>query len=515
MQASAQALGSDETIAQCLRRRAAADPAAVFLEFRGQRWTVAQLHAQATDIAHHLWAQGLRPGDRVALMLPTRPRHLFTLFAMALLGLVRVPVNIHLRGAPLDNLFEQLAPQALIADPDYREALGRWAEVIPVVIWRAGEDVPLPAPVNVPLPFSGPQPDDLLALALSSGTTGPPKGVCKSDRHLRAGAQAMLRLTEAGPGDVFLFWEQLHHGAGVAVALGALMAGFRLAMVERFSASHFWDDARACGATHVHYLGSVVPMLLKQPPRHDDRDHAVRMAWGGGCPGHLWQALAERFGVQVREGYGLTELLTFVTINRDGPPGSIGRVLDEYELALCDEHGQPVADGTPGEVTLRARVPGLQFLGYFRSPDATTAALRDGWFLTGDLATRDADGWLYYAGRRKEMLRRRGINVSAWEVEQVFAGHPDVEEVALVGVGGDLGDDELKLFVRLREGRTPDALGLVQWAEPRLAYFQVPRYVAFIDEFPKTPTLRIQKKELPRTTTGDWDLALSGHKIAR
>ena len=156
MQASAQALGSDETIAQCLRRRAAADPAAVFLEFRGQRWTVAQLHAQATDIAHHLWAQGLRPGDRVALMLPTRPRHLFTLFAMALLGLVRVPVNIHLRGAPLDNLFEQLAPQALIADPDYREALGRWAEVIPVVIWRAGEDVPLPAPVNVPLPFSGP-----------------------------------------------------------------------------------------------------------------------------------------------------------------------------------------------------------------------------------------------------------------------------------------------------------------------------------------------------------------------
>ena len=510
-----QALGSDETIAECLKRRAAADPDAVFCAFRGQNWTVAQLHAQALGIAPELWAQGLRPGERVALMLPTRPRHLFTLFAMALLGLVRVPVNIHLRGAPLDNLFEQLAPQALIADPDYREAVGRWAQAIPVVLWRPGEDLPLTATQPVPLPCSGPQPDDLLALALSSGTTGPPKGVCKSDRHLRAGAQAMLRLTEAGPGDVFLFWEQLHHGAGVAVALGALMAGYRLAMVERFSASHFWDDARACRATHVHYLGSVVPMLLKQPARADDRQHQVRMAWGGGCPAHLWPALAERFGVQVKEGYGLTELLTFVTINRDGPAGSIGRVLDEYELALCDEQGHSVADGTPGEITLRARVPGLQFLGYFRSPEATAAALREGWFLTGDLATRDANGWLYYAGRRKEMLRRRGINVSAWEVEQVFAGHPDVEEVALVGVEGDLGDDELKLFVRLREGRTPDALALVQWAEPRLAYFQVPRYVAFIAEFPKTPTLRIQKKELPRTTAGDWDLALSGYQLAR
>lgn len=508
-------LGSDETIAQCLRRRAATEPDTIFCEFRGESWSVGQLNEQATGIAHELWVLGLRPGDRVAVMLPTRPLHLFTLFALALLGLVRVPINIHLRGSPLNNLFEQLAPQALIADPNYREALGRWADATPLMMWRPGDEL-LPSSADMGrLPFDGPQPDDLLALALSSGTTGPPKGVCKSDRHLRAGAQAMLRLTEAGPGDVFLFWEQLHHGAGVAVALGALMAGFRLAMVERFSASNFWDDARACGATHVHYLGSVVPMLMKQTARPDDHDHPVRMAWGGGCPRHLCQALSERFGVQVREGYGLTELLTFVTINRGGPPGSIGRPLDEYELALSDEDGNLVAEGLTGEITLRARVPGLQFLGYFRSPEQTAASLREGWFLTGDLATQDSDGWLFYAGRRKDMLRRRGINISAWEVEQVFASHPDIEEVALIGVDAELGDDELKLFVRLRDGRQPDALAILRWAEPRLAYFQVPRYLAFIDEFPKTPTLRIQKKDLPRSTAGVWDLASSGHQLAR
>lgn len=519
-------LGSDETIAACLKRRAATEPDAVFCEFRGQTWRVSQVHASAVAIAHELWALGLRPGDRVALMLPTRPHHLFTLFALALLGLVRVPVNIHLRGAPLANLFEQLKPHALIADPEYREALGPWADAVAQVLWRQGsfDDAvaptaaalaPTPAPTPAPLPTPGPGPDDLLALALSSGTTGSPKGVCKSDRHLRAGAQAMLRLTQAGPGDVFLFWESLHHGSGVAVALGALLGGYRLAMVERFSASQFWSEARACGATHVHYLGSVVPMLMNQPPREADRQHGVRIAWGGGCPSHLWPAFAERFGVQVREGYGLTELLTFVTLNRDGPVGSIGRPLDEYELVLRDEQGRPVPDGVPGEITLRSRVPGLQFLGYFHSREADAASQRDGWFHTGDLATRDTEGWLYYAGRQKEMLRRRGINVSAWEVEQVFAGHPDIEEVALLGVAGELGDDELKLFVRLRDGRRPDPLALVRWAEPRLAYFQLPRYIDFIDQFPKTPTQRIQKKELSRSTEGVWDLEASGHRIAR
>jgi crotonobetaine/carnitine-CoA ligase len=314
---------------------------------------------------------------------------------------------------------------------------------------------------------------------------------------------------------VFLFWEALHHGAGVAVALAALKGGFRLAMVERFSASRFWDDAREAGATHVHHLGGVVAMLMKQPPRADDRDHGVRIAWGGGCPPTLWPAFAQRFGVEVREGYGLSELLTFVTMNRDGPVGSIGKPLSHYEVRLCDEHGEPVPLGATGEITLRARVPGLEFLGYADSPEADCACRRGDWFLTGDLATKDAEGWLRYAGRGKDMLRRRGINISAWEVEQVFAGHPDVEEVALIGVPSELGDDELKLFVRPREGRAVDPLALVRWAESRLPYFQLPRYVSTVAEFPKTATQRIQKKDLPRGTQDAWDLEFNGWRPAR
>lgn len=506
----------DETIADWVQQRALLSPAAVYCTYRGQDLCCADLALQVMQVATRLVTLGIRAGDRVALMLATDPVHLVTLLALARLGALRVPVNVHLRGAPLAHLLAQLKPQWLVADPEHRETLEA-AGPLPHLLLRdvlAAGEVAGKMASDTPLPPS-PTADDILALTLSSGTTGAPKGVRKSDRHLRAGAEAVLHLTDAGPGDVFLFWEALHHGAGVAVALAALKGGFRLAMVERFSASRFWDDARAAGATHVHHLGSVVAMLMKQPPRADDRDHRVRIAWGGGCPPTLWPAFAQRFGVQVREGYGLSELLTFVTMNRDGPVGSIGKPLSHYELRLCDEQGDAVRAGATGEITLRSRVPGLGFLGYADSPEAERACRRGDWFLTGDLATQDADGWLYYAGRGKDMLRRRGINISAWEVEQVFAGHPDLEEVALIGVPGDLGDDELKLFVHPRDGRAVEPLALIHWAESRLPYFQLPRYVSVVAAFPKTPTQRIQKKDLPRDTHGVWDLESSGYQAAR
>jgi len=505
----------DETVIDWLMQRARQTPDAVYCTYRGQALQCAELARQVLQVAARLAGRGVRPGDRVALMLATDPLHLATLLALARLGAVRVPVNIHLRGAPLVHLLAQLKPRWLVADPEHRAVLEE-AGPLPQMLWReallASDDDDAAADTALPAP---PTADDILALTLSSGTTGAPKGVRKSDRHLRAGAEAVLRLTDAGPGDVFLFWEALHHGAGVAVALAALKGGFRLAMVERFSASGFWDDARAAGATHVHHLGGVVAMLMKQAARADDRDHPVRIAWGGGCPPALWAAFAQRFGVEVREGYGLSELLTFVTMNRDGPVGSIGKPLSHYDLLLCDEQGEPVPPGVTGEITLRARVPGLGFLGYADSPEADRACRRGDWFLTGDLAVQDAEGWLRYAGRGKDMLRRRGINISAWEVEQVFAGHPDLEEVALVGVPGELGDDELKLFVRPREGHAVEPLALVRWAESRLPYFQLPRYVSVVAEFPKTPTQRIQKKDLPRGTHDAWDLESSGWSASR
>lgn len=512
----------DLTIRQLWDRRATRDPDHVYCRFEGKAWTIGDLDAAINRVANGLLSQGLKPGDRVAVMLPSHPDHVITIFALAKVGLVRIPVNVHLKGAALDFVFDRFQPRALIADAAYGAAL----EACParggldLEVWRGGvagqlcfEDL-LRHP-EAGAPPVAPAADDIIAITPSSGTTGEPKGVLKSDRSLRAGPVGTRMLTGMQAGDVFLLWEPLHHGAGVAVLIAALMEPITLAMVDRFSASQFWDQVRAFGVTHIHYLGGVLPLLLKQPERPDDRTHKVRMAWGGGCPVEVWKAFEERFGVVLREGYGLSEMTTFVTINPEGRLGSCGRPLPFYDVRLVNEEGEEVATGEAGEIIVRPKTPGLAFRGYYRNPAAAADLVKDGWFHTGDLARRDADGFLFFAGRKKDSVRRRGVNISAWEVERVVLAHEAVEECALIGVPGEFGDDDLKLFVRYAESQAMAPLDLVRWLEPRLPYFQMPRYIASIDEFPKTPTQRIRKAELSRDTKEGFDLEASGHGLIR
>lgn len=509
----------EASLSSLLDRRAQEAPDTPFLHYKEQKYSLRDINESVNRLGNYLLAQGVKPGDRVAVMLPNHPDHILTLFALAKLKVVRIPVNIHLKGAALKHVFESLRPVALIADAAYLTSLEDVSVSLPLTIWRSNTGASLAFESYTQFGADSPGieicPDDILALTPSSGTTGAPKGVLKSDRTLRAGPQAILRLTQPDPGDVFLLWESLHHGAGVAVVISALIGGTTLAMLERFSASRFWEDAKRHGATHIHYLGTVVPMLLKQPPKPSDRAHSVKIAWGGGCPPHLWDDFSERFGVEMREGYGLSEMITFVTVNPDGPKGSVGKPLDYFDIQLLDDQGNPVQDGQSGEIAIKARVPGLTFLGYFENPDAEQSSRRGDWFCTGDLGKRDSNGFYYYAGRKKDMLRRRGINISAWEVERVFAEHPQVEETALVGVPSDIGEDELKLFIRPKSGSRIDPLLLIKWSESRLPYFQVPSYIEFIDAFPKTATQRIQKKELSLDTLQAWSLEKSGYKIGK
>ncbi|MCC7045470.1 MAG: AMP-binding protein [Alphaproteobacteria bacterium] len=508
-----------ETIPAAMERRAASDPGHVYCWFGGRPLSYGVLNATANRLANALLRGGLRPGDRVALMLPSHPDHIVAIAALMKAGFVRVPVNAHYKGAALDQVFDQFKPQALIVDAAYA------AQIEPVlhgscapryVAWRreGGEFAALCADADGGPPAVLVKTDDILALTPSSGTTGASKGVLKSDRTLRAGPVGIRVLTEFKPADVFLLWEPLHHGAGVAVAIAALLWPISLAMVERFSASRFWDEVRRYGVTHIHYLGGVLPLLLKQPRTAGDRGHKVRIACGGGCPPDVWEEFAQRFGVTMREGYGLSELITFVTVNTESHRGSIGRPLSFYDIRLADDRGEPVAPGETGEIVVRSRAPGLGFLGYYENPGASRATMDGEWCRTGDLARADDQGRLYFAGRKKDVIRRRGVNVAAWEVERVIATHADIEECALVGVPSELGEEDLKLFVRPVPGQSVDPLELVRWCEPRLPYFQVPRYIAFIEEFPKTPTQRIRKAELSRAVDC-WDVEKSGHVLDR
>ncbi|MBM3597212.1 MAG: ATP-dependent acyl-CoA ligase [Alphaproteobacteria bacterium] len=513
------------TIRGLLEERAEKDPEHIYCSFAGQDYTIGEIDRRANQIANGLLELGLRPGDRVILMLDHHPEHVAVLFALAKAGLVRVSVNIYFKGAALAHMLGHARPRALIVDASHDEQVEPELDrsSVEILVRRGGASGPRPAVdfarlwehANAAPPPVRIEPDTVLAINYTSGTTGAPKGALRSDKLLRAGPVAYRPLADLRPGDVMVNWEPFYHAGGTAILIAALMVPITLAMIDRFSASQHWRQIREAGATQLHFIGGILHLLLKQPPGPGDRYHRVRVAWGGGCPVEVWRRLEERFGVRVHEGYGISEIANFVTINCDGRVGAVGRPLPYFDVSVADDAGRAVPTGELGEILIRGRERGLDFLGYFEDPAATSAAMRNGWFRTGDLGRFDADGYLHFAGRKKDSLRRRGVNISAWEVERVIGEHEAIEECALIAVPSGLGDDDLKIVIKAAAGRRLDPLELIKWCEPRMPYFQIPRYVAFIEEFPKTPSQRIRKGELPPTTAGCWDLEASGYRIDR
>jgi crotonobetaine/carnitine-CoA ligase len=515
------------TIRELLDARVREDGGRAYCRFGDERLTLAALGERVNRFANGLLALGVKPGDRVAVMLPNHPDYVVAFLAMARLGVCQVPVNINLRGPSLQYLVDHSALRGILLDARFREQAlpALRPDNVGLVIARGGrvdtrfgrsiafdEVIAGGAPTAPPVATAQ---DDTLLISYTSGTTGAPKGVLVSDKMLQAAGWAAARLAEVRAGDVLFLWEPLYHIGGYEVLILGLLEPVTLALVERFSVSRFWRQVRECGATHVHFFGGVLALLLKEPPSPDDRAHEARIAWGGGCPVSIWKAVEERFGVRVRECYGMTEASSFTTLNTEGKLGSVGKPLPYFDVRIADERGRFLGPGRKGEIWVRETEPGVITKGYFRDPEATASALVGGWLRTGDLGYYDEEGFFYYSGRKKDSLRRRGENVSAWEVERVVNEHPDVAESAVVGVENEIADQDIKVFIRLKPGRTLDPLALIKWCEPRMPRFQVPRYVAFVDEFPKSPTERIRKELLPKSVDGCWDLAKSGYEVGR
>ncbi len=496
-----------------LTRAAAAEPGHVVWSQGDEAMTRQALADRACAIGRALERRGLGKGDRVAVMLDNHPCHLALIFGMAKAGVTWVPVNTRLRGDGLAHILEHSEPRLVVVEASMAAVLD------PVLPARLRDCVVLRSTAAGDALFAPPQSaggawgraasDEgsaaLLMISYTSGTTGPPKGVLVTHRMLQTAAQAVMLLAELRDGDRMIVWEPLFHIGGSQLIPIPLLLRVSLAPVERFSASRFWSQVRDNRASQVHYLGSVLPALLKQPPGPDDQSHGARIAWGGGCPKDIWRAVEERFAIRIRECYGMTEASSLVSCNFTGKLGSVGRALPWFEMAVVDEGGRPVAQGEQGEIVVRERAPGMLTKGYFRDPEASAAALRDGLLHTGDIGACDAEGDFHFHGRKTDSLRHRGENVSAFEVEHVVRQHQDVEECAVIGVAGELGEQDIKLFVKARAGRSLDLGGLAAWCEGRLARFQIPRYYVEIDHFEKTASLRIIKHVLPRATGDAWD----------
>jgi crotonobetaine/carnitine-CoA ligase len=293
-----------------------------------------------------------------------------------------------------------------------------------------------------------------------------------------------------------------------------------MAVEERFSATSFWARAREVDATIVHGIFGMVPILLGQPPNKHDRDHRVRTFYIG--PSKLTETFRERFGAHIVEVYGATETgIITRTPYGEFRAGSCGRPNTEsFDVRIVDDHDRPVPVGEVGEIVVRPKVPWAMMTGYYRKPQATVEAFRNLWFHTGDFGRFDEDGFVYFVDRKKDAIRRRGENISSFEVEAAVNAHPAVLESAAIAVPSPLAEDDVKVCVVLQPGSKLDPAELVRFLDERLPYFMVPRYVEFLPELPKTPNQKVRKVELRRAgdrgiTEASWDREKHGIKLTR
>ncbi|MER5789708.1 AMP-binding protein [Streptomyces sp. NPDC001980] len=473
-----------------------------FLRIGRTARTYAETREAAAATAGALAARGCRPGDRVAALLGNRVELVDLFLGCAWLGAVAVPLNTALRGRSLEHALREARPRFLYAE---HEPAGRAAEAgYRGTVWPVGEAA-APRPDGAPaLPPSPVRPQDTAAVLFTSGTTGPSRGVrCPQAQFGWWGRTVSdaLRLTSD---DVLFTCLPLFHTNALNTLAQAMTVGACCVVGERFSASRFWRQAADAGATTAYLLGAMVPMLLAGPPGPDDRAHRVRRALSPATPGPLAEPFRERFGVTLLDGFGSTETnLVIGSTPEHHRPGYLGTVRPGFDARVVDEELVPVPDGTPGELLVRSHRPFAFCTGYLGGPEPEP----DSWRRTGDRVVREPDGWFRFLDRVKDVIRRRGENISSYEVEEAVRSHPAVVTAAAFPVASELAEDEVMVAVVLRPGCAPDPADLARHCARELPPFAVPRYIEAVGELPLTETGKVRKAALRErgVTPGTWD----------
>lgn len=477
------------------------------------------LEAVATT-AHLLASEGIKPGDTVALMSNNRIELLDFILGCAWMGAVAVPINAASRGDQLRHVLQNCGAKLVISEANF---------VLPILdvvdtscverLWVL-DGFDLSSMTSAPkvtisaVPSRGTkraephrsQPADTAAILYTSGTTGVSKGVeCPQAQFYWWGRNMsdQLMLT---PDDVLYTNLPLFHTNALNAFMQALYSGASYVLGSKFSASSFWQNLHESGATVTYLLGAMVSILNKREPSPWDRLHKVRIALSPATPEILHQQFRQRFGILLLDGYGSTETNSVIgSTPQEWKAGSMGKLRPGFEIRIVDEFGFDVPVGKPGELWVRSNQPYAMATGYYKMPEATVKAWQDLWFHTGDRVVADGDGWYRFVDRIKDVIRRRGENISSVEVESVLRKHPSIVDVAVYPVDSELGEDEVMAALVVHEQL--DFEQLTRFCEPLLAAFAIPRFVRVVEELPYTENGKVRKSVLKEAgrESADWD----------
>jgi crotonobetaine/carnitine-CoA ligase len=513
------------TFGHVIRHHASERPEAVCLELPEERaeWTYAQALERSEHVASGLYDAGAHEGDRVILMAGNSSRFVFTWWGTAVGGLVEVPINTNYEGEFLRHQLQIAQARFAVIDDVYAE---RWAAIAEqargverfwvidtgagirdkaVALlrengWQASawDDLCVAGRVDLPRP----RPQDLGAIFYTSGTTGPSKGVAMPQSQLYFFAQIVVSLMRLTPDDVYLTTTPLFHGNATFMAVyPAIVAGGKAVVRSKFSASRWIDHVRESGVTVTNFVGVMMDFAWKQSPRDNDLDNKLRAVYAAPTAATIVDAFKERYGIEAfLDAFGLTETCAPIMspYGIDRPPGAAGLANSEwFDIRLVDpETDREVPVGEVGELIVRPVHPWTCSNGYYNMPEKTVEAWRNLWFHTGDALRRDDAGWYYFIDRYKDALRRRGENISSYEVEQAILGHPAIVEAAVLGVPADQEAGEDEVLAVVVASCAVDPAEILAWCEGRIPAFAIPRYLRVVDVLPKTPSEKVRKAVL-------------------
>jgi carnitine-CoA ligase len=526
-----------ETVSGLLRARAEELGDKAFLHFEDQTVTYAEMEARSTAAANGLAALGVRPGDTVCTLMRNRAEMVYTWFGAAKLGAIYAPINTAYLGEYLRHQLRTARTRIVVTEADFAPEVARVAGAVEgfshLVVRGDAAGVESPPGVTVHpmeslLAHDGdrlaapyrPAWTDPNAIIFTAGTTGPSKGVVMTQNYLVRSADQMWQLRDGGADDVAYSPLPLFHlNAMILTVLGPMTTGATGALDLRFSVSRFWDRVGHFGGTQLAILGSMLVMLWNAEQTADDLDNPGRVMLCVPVPPDIHRKFEERFGLRLVVAYGLSEATPVLVSSWEDPPppGSSGRANPLFDVKLFDDEDAEVPTGEVGEIVCRPLEPHVMFEGYYDDPAATMRMWRNLWFHTGDLGRADEDGFITFVDRKKDYLRRRGENISSFEVEQAIMAHPAVAEAAVHAVASEFAEDDVKACVLLKPGAELAPRQLMDHCVANIPYFAVPRYLEIMDDFPRNPVGRVLKYVLRErgVTDATWDRDAEGYEVPR